>query len=289
MSRVSPLRATVATGLTLGTAALGLALAPAALAADALPQPRIEAATVEVGDTITVTGTGCRAPAGALHPTDVYYTGPNSNFDGWTQAEADGSWTLDIEMYEEITPGTYPLEINCDYYLAGGGYPQVTVTVVADGDLARTTPPVGTLRGTQANTPGVTITSTDSTTRKPAVGEKVVRVLTGFQPREWVTVTLHSTPQTVGRFRADDNGVVTVSFTIPAGTTGTAHDLVFDGDAGTYYQEAITLDTAGSSSGTLAYTGASVGLPLALGTGLLAVGGGALVLARRRSAGAPQV
>ncbi|MQA36181.1 LPXTG cell wall anchor domain-containing protein, partial [Modestobacter roseus] len=36
------------------------------------------------------------------------------------------------------------------------------------------------------------------------------------------------------------------------------------------------------------YTGASIALPLALGTGLVALGGGALLVTRRRASGASQ-
>ncbi|MGY1857402.1 hypothetical protein [Modestobacter sp. SYSU DS0290] len=297
MTRVSPFRATVATGLVLGTTTLGVALAPAALAADTLPQPTIKSATVEVGDTITVTGTGCQAPADALHPADVYYVGPNpSYFDGWTTAEADGSWTLEIGMYQEITPGTYQLEIDCDYYVDGGTYPPVTVTVVADGALSQPTttpaptaaPPVVTgVLGTKAITPGVAATKATSalTDTLAAPGEKVVRVIKGFQPFEEVTVTLHSTPQTVGTFKADGNGVLTAEFTVPAGTPVGDHTLVYNGTV-TYFQESF--EVAGAGDPRLAYTGASIALPLALGTGLVALGGGALMVTRRRASGASQ-
>ena len=119
------------------------------------------------------------------------------------------------------------------------------------------------------------------------LGRKVVKVLTGFKPHEKGTVTLHSTPQTMGRFTADQNGTVTVSFTVPAGTPTGDHTLVYEGSMGTYFQESFSVTTAAAtsnaSSGSLAYTGADVALPLALGAGLLALGGGALVVSRRHA------
>ncbi|MQA35484.1 hypothetical protein GCU49_18205 [Modestobacter roseus] len=118
-----------------------------------------------------------------------------------------------------------------------------------------------------------------------AAGEKVVRVIKGFQPAEVVTVTLHSTPQTVGTFTADANGVLTAEFTLPAGTPVGDHTLVYNGTV-TYYQEAFEVTGAGDPR--LAYTGASIALPLALGTGLVALGGGALLVTRRRASGASQ-
>ncbi len=99
-------------------------------------------------------------------------------------------------------------------------------------------------------------------------------------------MTLHSAPRTVGTFTADASGTVRVEFTVPAGTPAGEHTLVYEGNMGTYFQEALTVAASGSGTGSgdnLAYTGASVAMPLGLGAGALALGGGLVFLTRRRN------
>jgi hypothetical protein len=113
-----------------------------------------------------------------------------------------------------------------------------------------------------------------------------VKVLKGFQPYEKVTLVLHSTPVELGTFTADANGVVTAEFTLPTGTPLGQHTLAYTGDKGSYFEDPLTLTADGKA---LAYTGASIGLPLVGGSVLLAAGAGALVVGRRRrTAGAVQ-
>ncbi|MGY1719357.1 hypothetical protein ACI8AG_09950 [Blastococcus sp. SYSU DS0552] len=301
MTRHTRNRVAAATGLTaVASVSAGLLFAPTAFAAPTLPTPTIADATVEVGSPIVLSGTGCLAPEGATHPTDVYFVGPDSSlFDGWTQAEEDGSWTLELAMYVDIEPGTYQLEVNCDYYTADGQYPPVTVTVVPPGSKTpapekeapapekNSAPtPTGAIRGESANTAGVG-PATSTAAKSAAPGQKIVKVIKGFKPGEKVTLTMHSTPTTIGTFTADGDGVVTAEFTLAEGTAEGTHTLVYEGDQGTYFQETLEVAAATTSTDSLAYTGASVGLPLALGAGLLVAGGGALVVSRRR-AGASQ-
>src|SRR5918997_415364 len=167
--------------------------------------------------------------------------------------------------------------------------PATPTETAAPTTTAPETKPTGALRGTQANTPGVASPDQGSATGDSAApGRKVVKVLTGFKPGEFVTVTLHSTPQTVATATADANGTVTVEFILPAGTPAGAHTLVYEGSMGTYFQEAFTVTaaaaTSNASSSSLAYTGADIALPLGLGVGALALGGGLVFAARRRSA-----
>jgi hypothetical protein len=131
------------------------------------------------------------------------------------------------------------------------------------------------------------VTSPDigaTTGDRAAPGGTVVKILRGFKAFEWVTVTLHSTPQVVGTFQADASGAVRVEFPVPAGTPVADHTLVYLGDQGTYYQEAFTVAAAGSSgsAGGLAYTGADVTVPLVGGIAALAAGGAVTFLARKR-------
>jgi hypothetical protein len=304
MSRVSPLRLCTVAGLAAGTVAAGVALAPTALAAG-LPAPTAPA-TVEAGVEFQVSGTGCVieepfnwAVVGIV--TDVPTQDPEDDLFGAIPHD-DGSWTATV-VFPAGTTGRHEIRAACGSYYGEEAteYPVVTVTVGAAStgtpstpttstiSAAPTTPATGQIRGTSANSPGVASPDTGvATGDRSTPGQKVVKVLTGFKPGEVVTVTLHSTPQRVASATADASGTVRIEFTLPAGTPAGAHTLVYEGSQGTYFQEAFTVTAAAGSGGSLAYTGASVALPLGLGAGALALGGGLVVLSRRRSAGAPQ-
>ena len=289
MSRVTPLRATVATGLTLGTAVIGLAVAPAAFAAPAAPTATLSSSTVAPGAEYTVTGTGC-LPVEGVDVVGVFLPAVDPQWGNAAEVAPDGSWSMTMQAPTEL--GSYEYAVLCDQYYEGFEYPNVTLTVTADGKPVPapvTAPVTDAVRGKAANTPGIKAAPAASAVNDnlAAPGEKVVRTYPGFQPGEVVRVTLHSTPQAMGTFTADAKGVLTVTFTVPAGTpAGTDHTLVLVGDKGSYFQEAFEVTNVGDPR--LAYTGASVGLPLALGAGLLLAGGGVLVATRRRSAGAAQ-
>jgi hypothetical protein len=312
MSRVSPFRLCTAAGLAVGTAAVGLAMAPAALAAELLPALEGSGPAV-VGQPFVLTGSGCEATVDGKPATVYldYYTAddwedpegePVLSFQG---APEDGAWTA-LTVFTEAAPtGDYVAVATCEPYSGSEhplAYPEFEFTLEA----ARTTTPpapdaptpgpgvlsTGDIRGVAANTPGVASPDTGAATGdRSAAGRRVVKILTGFQPYEVVTVTLHSTPTRIGTFTADASGTVRIEFTVPAGTPAGDHTLVYEGDQGTYFQESFTVTAAAAATGTagdLAYTGASVALPLGLGAGALALGGGLVFLTRRRSAGAVQ-
>lgn len=305
MTRMSRSRVAVTTSLALGTTALGMALAPAAFAVE--PLPAVDGpATATVGQPFVLTGEGCAnavdGPA-ADEPATVFvdfYTAagfdepagePVLSLEGATEG---GAWTAQTVFLPAAIPGDYVADITCETYEGSDFYPLFefsleAAAVTSTPSTPASTPvstPVGVIRGTAANTPGVAATSSSAaTTSTPAPGKKVVKVYKGFQPNEVVTLTMRSAPVTLGTFTADANGVLTVEFTVPAGTEVGTHTLVLNGNMGTYFQETITVAaavTTASSSG-LAYTGADVAVPLALGAGLLALGGGALVVSRRRT------
>lgn len=319
MSRTT--RAAALTGLTATTVATGLLLAPAAFAAPALTAPAAPATAV-AGTPFQVSGTGCvaddadnpdwvafvivatdNADLEAQDPQDVAIAEPTE----------DGSWSTPLTFAADTTAGPHAVYAACATTYAGEPveYPEVMVNVSAGTSTPvtptpttttpttevpgkgwgtpTTTMPTGEVRGTQANTPGVASPDKGSATGDSTpLGRKVVKVLTGFRPGEVVTVTLHSTPQTVGTFTADSTGTVTVAFTVPAGTPTGEHTLVYEGNMGTYFQESLTVTaaaaTSNASSSSLAYTGADIALPLGLGVGAVALGGGLVVAARRRSA-----
>ncbi|MGY1681473.1 hypothetical protein [Geodermatophilus sp. SYSU D01176] len=313
-------RAATLTGLTATTVATGLLLAPAALAAP-LTTPTAPS-TATAGAPFQVSGTGCVADD-AQNPDWVAFAVVVTDLADFEAAEPtgvflaepaeDGSWSTAVS-FPAGTTGTHSLYAACATSYAGEPveYPEITVSVSSGTSTPvtetpttttptpttaappATTAPTYVVRGTQANTPGVASPDEGSATGDSAApGRKVVKVLTGFKPGEVVTVTLHSTPQTVGTFTADGTGTVTASFTVPAGTPTGDHTLVYEGNMGTYFQESFTVTAAATtsnpSSSSLAYTGADIALPLGLGVGALALGGGLVFAARRRAAEGSQV
>lgn len=278
MSRMSRPQAAVAAALTLGTATASLFFAPAAFAATGLAAPVAPAAATP-GVPFTVSGTGCELKD-AEYGAYVLLLTKVDGIDGEVDVNADGTWKAELTFPANTPAGPQPIWAACDndYYGDAVDYPEVSVNLVA----------AGSVRGVAANTPGTVNKDKD---RVAVPGEKITRVISGFKPNEKVTLVLHSDPINLGTFTADPNGVVTATFTLPAGLVVGDHTLVFDGNMGTHYEEVLTVEAAAAAvpaSSGLAYTGASIAMPLALGGGLLALGGGALMVSRRRSAGATQ-
>ncbi|MCA0146583.1 hypothetical protein [Blastococcus sp. LR1] len=290
MSQRTRGRVAATTGFAVAAVSLGMTFAPAALAAPGTAT--VSATTLAPGAEFTITGTGCLPGTDGENGVAVFLPAVDPQWGDATEADTDGTWTMIQTAPTEL--GTYEFANFCDSYDAGFDYPNIVITVTKDGKPAgtrspATATPVDAVRGTAANTPGIGANraTTAASDRIAAPGEKVVRVYRGFQPHEVVRVTLHSTPQNVGTFTADSAGVLTVSFTVPAGTpVGDDHTLVLVGDKGSYFQESF--EVVGANDARLAYTGASVTLPLALGAGLLLAGGGLVVATRRRAAGALQ-
>ncbi|MCF6744939.1 hypothetical protein E9529_11720 [Blastococcus sp. KM273128] len=300
MSHRTTTRVAATTGLAVVTASLGLAFAPSALAADL---PAVEApSTVVAGEKFTISGVGCYTrdeefgatvgiitDSGSQKLEEVVFAAEPAN---------DGTWSAEV-FFPVGDAGDHLIDITClNVYLGVEEeqfYPiveievtaPVTDTPVTDGpktDAPKTeTPTPGAIRGESANTAGVAAQTTGAVTKNAVLGQKVVKVYKGFKPFEKVTLTMHSTPTVIGTFDADADGVVTAEFALPAGTTAGTHTLVLEGNQGTYFQESLQVAAATTAADGLAYTGASIALPLSLGAGLLAAGAGALVVSRRRS------
>lgn len=283
-------RAAVATGLTLGTATAGLFLAPAAFAAPVAGNLAAPAAptTVVAGAPFTVSGAGCTTD----DPTDPVavelYTEYVSDDEYFIPA-ADGSWSVQTAFYADTKPGTYMVWAACVSYNGVesfedfNDYPTLEITVTAPTTTTpappAATPPVAFKPGAKANTPGIAATSSTATSNVAAPGQKITKVLKGFKPGEKVTLVMHSTPVELGTFTADAKGVVTATFTLPAGTALGTHTLAYDGDMGSHFEETLTLTADGKA---LAYTGADIAMPLIGGTVMVAAGAAALVVTRRR-------
>ncbi|SET65792.1 hypothetical protein [Geodermatophilus poikilotrophus] len=295
MSRTTA-RAATLTGMTATAAAAGLLLAPAAFAAPAALVVAPDAVAAE--ETFTVSGAACVSEDYADERTrNVVAVAVGDSeaqeplIAGVVEPTESGEWSVELAFDAGTPAGEYVVAAAClayDLETVISEYPLSSVVLTAPAATPTEIKPTGAIRGPQANTPGVTSPDKGAATGDSAApGRKVVKVLTGFKPGEVVTVTLHSTPQTMGTF-TEQNGTVRVEFTVPAGTPTGDHTLVYEGSMGTYFQESLTVTaaaaTSNASSSSLAYTGADVALPLGLGVGALALGGGLLFAARRRSA-----
>ncbi len=273
--------------------------------------------SVVAGATFALSGTDCfyrtggdDLPAGVLIGTDIESENPEEFLFEAEPNEA-GAWSTDIFFPANTPAGEHTVQVSCLKSYNGSTeireetYVDLVVNVTAPGGAvqpvnnpntpaasptatpAATTPAAAFKPGVKPNTAGVSSTTTDKTTGAAAApGQKVVKVLKGFKAGEKVTVVLHSEPVVLGVFTADANGVVTVEFTVPVGTPLGNHTIAYTGDQGTYFEEALQLTADGKA---LAYTGASIAMPLIGGSVLLAAGAGAMVVGRRRrTAGAVQ-
>lgn len=125
-------------------------------------------------------------------------------------------------------------------------------------------------------------------TQTPAVGATVTLTGTGFVAGVHVTVTLHSTPVTLGSATPNANGDFTLSATLPSGVSGT-HTIVASGSADNDLAS-VTITIGGSGSGgggssgggSLSSTGVAVLSIGSVGVLLLLGGATALLVGRRR-------
>jgi hypothetical protein len=265
MTRLLRIRAATALGLALGTASLGVLAAPAALAAE-LPTPTVTVVQFPTYQAVTITGTGCFAGNPDM-PLNVYQSTPGMG--DATSVSPDGSWRFD-EQVDTSLSGTFSITVFCDNYASEQPYPTIPVTL---GNVAA---PVA---AAPSEVPVAAAPSAAPATSKLIPGKPFEQTFTGFRPYERVHVVLHSTPRDMGWFTADANGTVIVRFTTPADLELTGHSLALAGDQGTTQTVALT---ATAPAPELAYTGASVTVPLVLGSVLVLAGAGTLVAARRR-------
>jgi len=109
-----------------------------------------------------------------------------------------------------------------------------------------------------------------------ASGDTVAFEASGFDPFENVAITVYSTPYFAGWFRADAQGVVAGTLTLPAGFPGGTHTIELAGANG-------NVALAQFSLARLPATGpAETAVPLLAGAGLLLLVGAALAGVRMR-------
>jgi hypothetical protein len=273
------IRRAAGAALALGTTAATVLIGASAASAADLPAPTVSSTTIAPNVRFTISGTGCVEPRLGqpyVTPAGIIISGDAGlELGDGGQAHADGTWSIVTQIGMGATNGAHQIRVTCDQYDQDIAYPPITVTVgAAPATPAAAPKPLST--GNRATYDKVTA-GTPFT-----LGERFTASYPGFKPFEVVTLVLHSTPQNVGTFTADASGVVTVNFTIPAGTAAGSHSLTMSGNLGTAFAQALKV----SSSRTLAYTGADVTTPLAIGGSLLVVGTALTVAGRRRKTGA---
>jgi len=262
----------------------GVVGAPAATAAD-LPVPTFTPATGGPTARFTLSGTGCTDTRPGAPRPGIILDSTTPEFGDGTLAEADGSWSLPTNFSNGVALGAHTIVATCDRYdLGEQAYPPINVIVSATGVTLATTPTTTTAPTQATCSTCTTIASGDTL----AVGKVVVMELAGYKPFEVVTVTMRSTPQVLGTFTANAAGVVTLRFTVPQnGAVNSNHTLTFSGSMGT--PDLVLPFKLGAAARRLAFTGADVTTPLALGTGLVLAGSAALVISRRRKPETDQV
>jgi LPXTG-motif cell wall-anchored protein len=283
MSRASLNR--IAAGSLLGLVLAGVSVVTAPVALAAPSAPVVSATTVAPGGSFTVSGVGCdlsndpNNPDGALAFLDITHLGlgesPEIQVGDYVDPAVDGTWTMSLTVPANHPTGTYDLVSICSTYWGDPEflYPTIKFTVGAPAPAAPAAP-AACGASCQVVAPGTTLSP------GAAVPHGVLRnlALYGYLPFEEVKLVLHSTPRTIGTFKADANGIVVVQFRVPAGTEAGDHNLKVTRADGSVVSYPIRI-AAGKQ---LASTGADVTVPLVLGTALLVAGGGALVLSRRR-------
>jgi hypothetical protein len=119
----------------------------------------------------------------------------------------------------------------------------------------------------------------------------------GFSGNENFSLTLFSTPQSLGTYTTDANGSATVSVTLPTDLDPGNHSIVANGANGETASFAFTVVApagaaggpaapvagGGTGGGGLAFTGVAVGGALLVAIGLLVAGTIVLITGRRRA------
>ncbi|CCH85788.1 exported protein of unknown function [Modestobacter italicus] len=190
--------------------------------------------------------------------------------------DADGrACLLGVEAGQQYTVGVHAFDTEGNLGESG----EFIVTGVVPAPTVAKSVPAGNAE----------LKSKDGSVDKVTAGQKMTFVGSGYLPFSTVTLVVYSEPQVVGTVVADENGNFTVDVTIPANLVNGEHSLVatgVDANGNPYVLRADFTVSGGVASsaqpGGLAYTGASIALPMLGGLTAVGVGGGLLVAARRR-------
>lgn len=128
-------------------------------------------------------------------------------------------------------------------------------------------------------------------------GQPVAFEVGGWKEGEKGKKEFHSKPVSLGTFVANDIGVASGTFTVPKNASSGQHNFVLIGESGRQVSIPVTVSRtgeagggvgAGSNAGTgtpssLPFTGSGDLIPLTIvGVGMVALGAGVVVAARRR-------
>jgi hypothetical protein len=212
-------------------------------------------------------GGGYRGGGGGGTDDNGGYVGPGGGGAGFLAADANSTATATNE---------------------GDGF--VTISYQVPDETVVSTPTAGPTTPTAGPTTPTATPTTDTARAKVAdtaivAGSKQTITGDGFLPGETVHGVLHSDPIDLGTAVADANGVVTFSVTLPAGFETGTHAVVLSGATSgrvATVEFTVAATTAAAAQGGLAYTGASVVIPLLTGLTALVVGAVLLLASRRR-------
>ncbi|MER7282877.1 IPT/TIG domain-containing protein [Dactylosporangium sp. NPDC000244] len=170
---------------------------------------------------------------------------------------------------------------------------QYTVSVVANSSLGASEPatsepviPSAPLPPSAPPDTPLTLTTDKGTISTAVPGQDIVVIGTGFAAHSTATITLYSTPLTLGTVVTDGNGDFSKPVTVPASLAAGVHTLVAQGVAPSGNPRAMKLTVtvaprAAAPSGGLAVTGAPAG-PMALAGLAMLLAGAVLVRPRVR-------
>ncbi|WP_433086863.1 IPT/TIG domain-containing protein [Dactylosporangium sp. CA-052675] len=236
----------------------------------------------------------CPAPPDAPSPVTAT-AGTSSITVTWTAATPHVAPVTGYTVTASPGPATCttlvtdPTPLSCVLGATAGQ--QYTVSVVANSALGASEPatsepviPSAPVPPTAPPDTPLTLTTDKGAINTAAPGQDIVVIGTGFAAHSTATITLYSTPLTLGTVVTDGNGDFSKSVTVPASLGSGVHTLVAQGVAPSGNPRAMKLTVtvaprAAASSGGLAVTGAPAG-PMALaGLAMLLTGA---VLARPR-------
>lgn len=236
---------------------------------------------VAQGQDITFSGSGCIASDKETHGLEqVVISTSDDSYPIVTVPNDNGDWTVTATVNEAADLQDYTIYASCDLYTDSFDYTPATVSVIAPSTEGPAIKIVG-----YSGTPFI------------EQGASVKIMGSGFQAGEKVSVVLHSSPVVLATWIADGDGAVSGVVTIPQDTEIGAHSITLTGEISglTASENIVVIAPTGTTQPTtpvspiappsLASTGVNASSMTIVGLSLAALGGGALILARRRTAG----
>jgi hypothetical protein len=237
-----------------------------------------------------------------------HLSGETCPFDGWDNGVQPG-WLLDEDgasasqfLWPMFDMSTATCNANDNgsarsttnavgvYTLCGDDFDTWFAAIVpSPTDNIPPTTPTTTTSTTTTTTAGTTPTATVSPSTV-AAGDSVTVTTSGWDSSSSLTTSVQSTPVVLDQAQVDGSGRYSRTLTVPLDLEPGAHTLHFDGTfRGAPHSVVISLtvrpaSAANPSSGSLATTGVALAAISAVAAGLLLLGAGLFLAARRRRA-----